>query len=128
VLLRIRSWSRWLAAAWLVGQIAMVAMTVGAIEALPARTTLSGHCECPGNPETATCPMHGKRAPKSHHGDCAMRQSSMPPLALLSTSTNFPIVPRVSTLEPAPATSPVQVISLGVRDRSTRPEAPPPRG
>jgi hypothetical protein len=127
-MLRIRSCARWLAAAWLVGQIAMVAITAGAIEALPARSTVPGHCECPGNPETATCPMHGKKAPKSPHHDCAIRQTSTPPVALLSASTNFPIVPRVRTFEPARATSPVQILALGVRDRSIRPEAPPPRG
>jgi hypothetical protein len=127
-MLRIRSCARWLAAAWLVGQIAMVAMTAGAIEALPARSTLSGHCECPGHPLTATCPMHGKKAPMSHHRDCAIRQTATPPVALLSASTNFPLVPRVQMFEPSRTTAPVQILSLGVRDRSTRPEAPPPRG
>ena len=125
--MRIRSRARWLAAAWLVAQIAMVAMTVGALEALPTRTTLAGHCECPGSPETAMCPMHSKRAPTSHH-DCAMRQASAPSLALLSVTTNFPPAPQVSTVEPARGNSPIHVSTLDIRDRSARPEAPPPRG
>ena len=124
--MRIRSRARWLAAAWVVAQIAMIAMTVSALEAMPTRTTLSGHCECPGSPETAMCPMHSKRAPTSHH-DCAMRQSSAPSLALLSVTTNFPPAPQVSTVEPAEGTSPVHLSTLDVLDRSARPEAPPPR-
>jgi hypothetical protein len=95
---------------------------------MPTRTTLSGHCECPGSPETAMCPMHSKRAPASSHHDCAMRQASSPSLALLSVSTNFPIAPQVSTVEPAQGISPVLVSTLDVLDRSARPEAPPPRG
>ena len=128
MILRIRSCARWLAAAWLIGQIAVVAITVGTIEALPARTVLAGHCECPGSPQTATCPMHGKSAAQSHHGNCAMRQASMPPIALLSTAANFPIVRQVAALEPASAASPVHVVSPDVRTRSIPPEAPPPRG
>ena len=127
-MLRIRSRARWLAAAWLVAQIAMVAMTVSALEAMPTRTTLSGHCECPGSPETAMCPMHSKRTPVSSHHDCAMRQASAPSLALLSVTTNFPPAPQVSTVEPARGNSPIHVSTLDIRDRSARPEAPPPRG
>jgi len=128
VILRIRSCARWFAAAWLIGQIAMVGITVGAIGALPARAVLAGHCECPGSPQTATCPMHGKSAAQSHHGNCAMRQASMPSIALLSTAANFPTVPQVAALEPPPAASPVHAVSLDVRTRSIPPEAPPPRG
>ena len=128
VILRIRSRARALAAAWLVAQIAIIGITVGALEALPNRTTLSGHCACPGSPETATCPMHGKSAPKPHHGDCAMRQGSIPSVAMLSASTHFPIASPVATVEPARGDSPVAVTILDGRDRSARPEAPPPRG
>ena len=128
-MVRIRSRARWLAAAWLIAQIAMVAITVGALEALPTRTTLSGHCECPGSPETAMCPMHSKTAQAPHHGNCAMRQASAPSVALLSVATSFPLAPQVSTtVVPVQDSSPVHVSSLDIRDRSARPEAPPPRG
>jgi len=128
VLLRFRSRARWFAAAWLVAQLAMVAMTVGALEALPTRSTLSGHCECPGSPETATCPMHSRSAPPPHHRDCAMRQASTPSVALLSVSPCFPMAPQAVTLSPVQIHSPVYPSSAGGRDRAVRPEAPPPRG
>ena len=104
----------------------MAAITTGVLDARLVRAADAGPCDCPGTPETQTCPMHrpAPRAPGG--GQCAMRHAT-PPASVIAVATGFTVAPLLQLSE-APRMStalpPVQVL---VHDRSDRPEEKPPR-
>jgi hypothetical protein len=128
VLARIRRRSRWLAASWLFGQLAIAALTVATLDAIPTRTTAAGHCQCPGSPLTQTCPMHGRSAGAVHHdgAPCAMRQCSTPDATMITVATGFVVVPQLPRFDVDPDSSLAAAQPL-VLDLSARPEPYPPR-
>lgn len=125
---KLRKRTLWLAAAWLVCQLAALATPI-VVNATSLVVGTDDLCTCPGGSGSTACPMHGAHGKSQDDPNkTSVRNSCAPPdAALLSLAGGLGVLPRPAALDVDRVVGTVDIFISTPVTRTELPDSPPPR-